>query len=392
MLVRRCSPADADAFFDTPGIDIVIEAAGGVEAAGALVERAIQQRRHIVTANKALLASRGPSLFRLAREAGVSIAFEASCGGGIPVVTALQFGLMANRIDALYGILNGTCNYILTQMTRQGRAYEEALSAAQDAGYAEADPTLDVSGRDAAQKLAVLASLAFGISLAGEEVDSRGIDGLALEDLRFAAELGYDTKLLAIAEAAKSRLGDESDVEFQGGVSVSVEPCLVPGRALLAQVGGAFNAVSIRGHAVGHTMYYGAGAGRLPTASAMVSDVLNIASGWYPQAFRAMRLTPDLHAPARLIPADERVAPYYLRLHALDRPGVVAKVAAALGERGISIGSFLQHEQDVGRFVPVVLTTHAARWGDVRQAVDAIAAMDEIEGDPVTLRMVPMED
>ncbi len=383
-----------DTFFETDGVDIIVEAMGGVDVAGQMVERAIRSGRHVVTANKALLAARGAAVFKLARDAGVCIAFEASCAGGIPIVTALQFGLMANRVEGLYGILNGTCNYILTQMTRNGTAYVDALAEAQAAGYAEADPTLDVTGRDAAQKLAVLASLAFGVRLSGEEVPSRGIDGLSLEDLRFAAELGYDTKLLAIAEATGPTDDAEPSASIGGEptrVSVSVEPCLVPKRALLAQVAGAFNAVSIRGHAVGHTMYYGPGAGRFPTASAVVSDLLNIASGWYPAAFAGLRLTPDLHPPARVIPAEERVAPYYLRLHAMDRPGVVARIASALGERGISIGSFLQHEQDVGRFVPVVLTTHAARWGDVREAVAAIAAMDEIEGEPVTLRIVIVE-
>lgn len=376
---------DVDSFFDTPDMQVVIELAGGTGAASMFVKRALETGRHVVTANKALLAEQGPELFALARKHDVSIAFEASCGGGIPCVTALQFGLMANRIDALYGILNGTCNYILTQMTGRGQTYDHALADAQNLGYAEADPTLDVTGGDTAHKIAVLASLGFGVKLVGGQVLARGIDQLDLSDLRFGAELGYDIKLLAIAER----------VPGQEAVGVGVEPCFIKEGELLAQVGGAFNALSVYGHAVGHTLYYGQGAGRMPTASAVVADVMNIASGWYGKAFNAMKLTPDLHAPAKLADPDALESRFYLRVNVLDKPGVIAEITTALGNKGISLSAVLQHEAPEtggGRGVPIVTVTHKARKGDFLEAVARIASMGSIQGDPVVIRIVDMPD
>ncbi len=370
--------SDADAFFRTEGMDVVVEVAGGVEPIGGHVRRALESGRHVVTANKSLLAAQGPELFALARKHGVSIAFEASCAGGIPCITALQFGLMANRVGGLYGILNGTCNYILTRMTRDGVTYDAALADAQRKGYAEADPTLDVSGQDAAQKLAILASLAFGRRIAGDAVPAQGIDGLELHDLRFAAELGYDIRLLAIAEREPQ----------QEAISVSVEPCFVHREDMLAQVVGPFNALSVYGHAVGHTMFYGPGAGRLPTASAVVSDVLNVASGWYPRAFEAMRLTPDRCDDAELIDPADTVSRYYVRIDALDVPGVMAKITTILGERGISLSAVMQHESAAGQFVPVVVLAHDARRGDLLEAVTQMAALEQVRGLPVVLRIV----
>ncbi len=372
---------DADAFFDTPDMSVVIELAGGTGAASIFVKRALGAGKHVVTANKALLAEQGPELFALARKHGVSIAFEASCGGGIPCVTALQFGLMANRIDALYGILNGTCNYILTEMTGKGKTYDKALADAQQLGYAEADPTLDVTGGDTAHKIAILASLGFGVKLACDDIPARGIDELDLNDLRFGSELGYDIKLLAIAEREPGR----------DAVSVGVEPCFIHKRELLAQVGGAFNALSVYGHAVGHTMYYGAGAGEMPTASAVVADVMNIAAGWYGPAFNGMRLTPDLQAPAVLANPDALVSRYYMRINAMDKPGVIAQAAAALGDKGISLSAVLQHEAEPGSgYVPIVIVTHDAKRGDLLEAAEQIASMDAIEGQPVLIRIVDM--
>ena len=270
---------DADAFFDTPNMSIVVEVAGGTGPAAQFVRRAIESGRHVVTANKSLLADQGPDLFALARQHNVAVAFEASCGGGIPIVTALKFGLMANRIDAMYGILNGTCNYILTQMTQQGETYSDALRDAQRLGYAEADPTLDVSGRDAAEKLAILASLAFGVRVHASQVWSEGIDTLDLDDIRFGAELGYDIKLLAIGERVPSRKvtshksesrkseshkSQVGDAESEGlatcdfstcdsSVSLRVHPCFIARSEPLAQVHGSFNALSVFGHARVHT-------------------------------------------------------------------------------------------------------------------------------------------
>jgi homoserine dehydrogenase len=371
---------DVDSFFDTPDMQIVIELAGGTGAASIFVRRALEAGKHVVTANKALLAEQGPDLFALARKHDASIAFEASCGGGIPCVTALMFGLMANQIDGLYGILNGTCNYILTEMTGKGKTYDKALADAQELGYAEADPTLDVTGGDTAHKIAILASLAFGVKITDDQVPAWGVNKLDLNDLNFGAELGYDIKLLAIAERQQD----------DGTVSVGVEPCFIHKDDLLAQVGGAFNALSVYGHAVGHTLYYGAGAGQMPTASAVVADVMNIAAGWYPKAFESMKLTPDLHEPAKLADADSLSSRYYLRINAMDKPGVVAQATAALGDKGISLSAVLQHEDDAGSYVPVVIVTDKAKRGDLLEAVKQIESMDAIEGSPVIIRIVDL--
>ncbi|MEE9211719.1 MAG: homoserine dehydrogenase [Phycisphaeraceae bacterium] len=370
--------ADADAFFSTDDMQIVIEVAGGCGLISEYVRRALASGRHVVTANKSLLAAEGHDLFALARQHRVAIAFEASCGGGIPIITALQFGLMANRIDALYGILNGTCNYILTEMTRSGKDYATALKEAQAAGYAEADPALDVGGQDTAQKLAVLASLAFGVRVTGDQVPVEGIDSLQVLDVRLGAELGYDIKLLAIAE------------HTDAGVSLCTHPCFIHTDLPLAQVHGPFNAVSIYGHATGHTMYYGRGAGEMPAAAAVVSDLLNVASGWYPQAFAQLKLWGDADQPATLVDSDDLVSRFYLRINALDVPGVMAKVTKILGDAGISLSAMLQHEAEPGRFVPVVITTHQARRGSVLAALQATQALDEIDGKPVCIRIVDM--
>lgn len=370
---------DAEAFFATEDVSIVVEVAGGTGAVGDLVRRALRAGKHVVTANKSLLAADGVELFALAREHGVSIAFEASCAGGIPCVTALQFGLMANRVAGLYGILNGTCNYILTEMTRGGKTYSDALREAQEAGFAEADPTLDVSGQDAAQKLAILAALAYGVRVPEDRVTATGVDQLDLTDLRYGDELGYDIKLLGIAES------DEN-----GAIVAAVRPCFIAKDQPLAQVGGAFNALSVFGHAVGHTMFYGPGAGRFPTASAVVSDILNVAAGWYPAAFSKMRLTPDLSPAGTFVSEDDVVSRYYLRLTALDVPGVMANVTGILGGKGISLSAVLQHEAKAGEHVPVVVTTHDARCGDLKDALQQIENLDEIAEAPVMIRILEL--
>ncbi|MFW6058624.1 MAG: homoserine dehydrogenase [Phycisphaeraceae bacterium] len=371
---------DAEAFFATEDMPIVVEVAGGRGTIGEHVRAALRAGKHVVTANKALLAAEGPQLFALAREHDVSIAFEASCAGGIPCITALQQGLMANHIRGLYGILNGTCNFILSAMTCEGAPYADALAEAQRHGYAEADPTLDVSGADAAQKLAILASLAFGVAVNEEQVATAGIDALDLADVRFGRELDYDIKLLAIAERPTE----------QSPVSLGVEPCFVHDDELLAKVGGASNALSVYGHAVGHTMYFGPGAGGMPTASAVVSDLLNVASGWYPVAFANMRLTPDVNGKAELVPAEALRSRFYLRVNALDVPGTMAKVTSMLGEGGISLSAVLQHESEPGEFVPVVITTHEAKRGDVDRAMQRIRKLDVISGEPRVIRIVDM--
>ncbi|MBI1336142.1 MAG: homoserine dehydrogenase [Phycisphaera sp.] len=373
---------DFDAFLATPDMPIVVEVAGGIDPVGGYVERAIKAGKHVVTANKSLLAARGPALFALARKHNVSIAFEASCAGGIPIITALQFGLMANRCEGLFAILNGTCNFILTQMTQLGESYTDALKEAQRLGYAEADPTLDVSGADAAQKLAILASLAFGVRVSGDAVACHGIDQLQLEDIRFGAELGYDVKLLAISERWPGEVG----------LSCNVMPCFISRKELLGQVHGAYNALVVRGHAVGQTMFYGRGAGRFPTASAVVSDILNVASGGYPIAFSHMHLTSDQAPHAQVIALDDLWSRFYIRIGALDIPGVMAKVTTILGHHGISLSAVLQHETNAGQVVPVVITTHEARLGDLIKALGEVEALDVIHGKPVWLRIVDLPD
>ena len=370
---------DPERLLADPAVDVVVEVAGGVEDAKGYLERAIDAGKHVVTANKALLSAHGPELFERARAKGVALAFEASCAAGMPVVTALSFGLMANRIQGLYGILNGTCNYILTEMTRGGKTYDAALAEAQEKQYAEADPTLDVSGRDAAQKLAILASLAFGAEIDETAVVCRGIDGLALEDIGFGAELGYDIRLLAIAESRDD-----------GSLSLRVEPCFIDRREPLAQVQGSFNALSVYGDAVGHSLYYGRGAGSLPTASAVVGDLINVAAGWYPRAFARMGLWPGRNPRAEVASGDALASRFFVRIDALDVPGTMARVSRILGEAGISLSAILQHEAAAGQFVPVVICTHEARQGDLTRALAAIEALDEVEGAPVWIRIVDM--
>lgn len=376
---------DVEDFFDTPDMPVVIEVAGSVAMLDP-VERALSMGKHVVTANKSLLAAHGPRLFGHARKNNAAIAFEASCGGGIPIVTAVKFGLMANRVEAMHGILNGTCNYILTEMTQKGKDYATALREAQEAGFAEADPTMDVSGRDAAEKLAILASLAFGAKIDVESVPMCGIDNLDLTDIRFGAELGYDVKLLAIAEQSPG-VNDSG-----AGITLRVEPCFVHADHLLAAVHGPFNALSVYGHATGHTMYFGRGAGRMPTASAVVSDLLNVLSGWYPAAFTGMNIWPDRQEAVRLVDPAERTSRFYLRMNALDVPGVMARITHILGEAGISISAVLQHEDNAGQFVPIVVLTHEARQGAVRDALQRIEQMEHIDGPPICLNVVEMPE
>jgi len=378
VIDRQILTDDPQAFFATADMPIVIEVAGGGGPVGNYVRKALAAGKHVVTANKALLATQGPELFELGRKYGAAIAFEASCGGGIPLVTALQFGLVAEQIDALYGILNGTSNYVLTEMTQNNKTYNAALDEAMARGFAEADPAADVNGQDAAQKLAVLASQAFGISVGEDHVQFEGIDELDLADVAFGIELGYDIKLLAIAE----RVGEL--------ISLRVHPSFINTQLPLAQVCGSFNALSVFGQATGHTMYYGQGAGQLPTASAVVSDLLNIANGWYPQAFSKLHMWRDGQLPPRLLDPQDLISRFYLRLSAKDVPGVMANVSGILGDAGISLGALSQHEVASGQFVPVVIITHQARQGSLFKALEKIEKLDVIDGKPACIRIVDM--
>jgi len=367
---------DAGVAIDDPRTRIVVELIGGTGAAGQLIERALRLGKHVVTANKSLLALRGPELFALAREHHACVGFEASCAGGIPLINSLISGLVANRIEALVGIVNGTCNFILTQMTRHGLSYAVALEEARKAGFAEADPTLDVSGRDAAQKLAILASLAFDARAAESDIFVRGIDSLDATDLKFAGELGYVVKLLAIAQR-----------EGKDRVSLRVHPTLVHADDQLAQVGGSFNAVSIYGNSVGHVLFYGRGAGRTPTASAVVSDIVQIALGVTPLAFKQMNLLPR-DVKMKVLPFEDLQSRYYLRLTAKDEPGVLAQVTKVLGMHRISLSAVLQREANASQFVPVVITTHQAREGDVQKALVEIDKIKSLRPPAVCLRII----
>jgi homoserine dehydrogenase len=368
---------DAKAAIDDPRTQIVVELIGGTTTACELIERALRLGKPVVTANKSLLAARGKELFSLARKHNTVIAFEASCGGGIPIIDALTRGLVANRIDAILGIVNGTCNVILTRMTKNGWSYEQALAEAQRAGFAEADPTLDVSGRDAAQKLALLAGLAFNVTVAERDIHVEGVDKIQAADISFARDLGYVIKLLAIAERNP---GDR--------LTLRVHPTLVHQNDVLAEVGGSFNAISVFGHALGHALFYGRGAGQMPTASAVVADLVDVALGSRAIAFKQQRIYPDSTPDANLLPFDQLESRYYLRLSAKDVPGVLADVTAALGRNGISLSAVLQRESNDSQTVPVVITTHTAREGAVRKALSEIDALATISPPTVCLRII----
>jgi len=370
---------DIEKALNDPRVAMVVELIGGLEEANRYIEMALNHGTPVVTANKSLLAARGPELFKLAREHDTCIAFEASCGGGIPIIDALSRGLIANRIDALVGIVNGTCNVILTRMTRNGWSYGQALAEAQKAGFAEADPTLDVSGRDAAQKLALLASLAFNVRVAEGDIYVEGIDRIDPIDIAFARDLGYIVKLLAIAQ--RSEHGD-------GRISLRVHPTLVPRDDVLADVSSSFNAISVYGHALGHASFYGRGAGQMPTASAVVADMIGVALGTTPLAFRQLKIYPDTTPPADVLPFEQLETRYYMRLMARDVPGVLAEVAEALGRNGISLSAVLQRESDAGQHVPVVITTHKAREGSMRAALAAIDKLQTIQPPSACLRIL----
>lgn len=368
---------DAAAAIDDPSTNVVVELIGGTGVAGQFIERALKLGKPVVTANKSLLAAKGRELFALARENKACIAFEASCGGGIPIIDAIMRGLIANRIDALLGIVNGTCNFILSQMTQKGWSYDQALKEAQKLGFAEANPTLDVSGRDTAQKLAILASLAFNVHVLESDVYLEGIDKLDSADIQFASELGYVMKLLAIAERTN---GEQ--------ISLRVHPTLVHKDDMLADVSGSFNAISVYGHALGHALWYGRGAGRTPTASAVVADLVSIAIGTAPLAFQQLRILPDTTQRAQVVPIEELRSRYYIRLAAKDQPGVLAQVTAALGKQGISLSAIRQRESGEDQSVPVVITTHLAREGSMQAALAEINALPTIAPPTVCLRII----
>ena len=369
---------DADRAVADGSVDLGVELIGGTDAAFELVTGLLRAGKDVVTANKALLCERGDAVFGLARECGRSVGFEAAVAGGVPVVAGLARSLAANRVDAIEAVLNGTSNFLLTEMTRTGCGYADALAEAQARGYAEADPAMDVDGTDAAQKLAILARLAFGVRATPADFPVTGIDGLDPAELRFAAELGHVVKLLAVAR----RGGD-------GRVELHVTPTLVRADRPAARCDGAMNIVAVSGDLVGTAWWAGPGAGREPTASAVLADVVDVAVGRARRTFAASPLGRDL-PPAPLRPADEAERRYYLRFTVADRPHVFADLADILGSSGISLASIIQHESgepagDEGRAVPVVVMTHRTTAGHVRRAAERWRHLATLRGEAVVM-------
>jgi homoserine dehydrogenase len=369
---------DLDAAIAREDVQIVVELVGGTTIAKKIVAQAIAAGKHVVTANKALLAHHGVELLSAARQRGTVIAFEASCAGAIPIISTLTGELACDRIDAIYGIVNGTCNYILTAMTEHDQTYADALSVAQSQGLAEADPTLDVTGEDSAHKLTIMADLAFRRRTRFEKIYVEGIDSLEVQDINYGKELGYVVKLLAIAR----RQGD--------ALSLRVHPAFISRRHPLAWVSGPFNAVSVYGENSGHTMYYGRGAGDRPTAAAVVGDIASVAMGNAQRQFQTLNIWPDRHADADLLDIKAVRCRYYIRLQAEDHPGVFAKVANILGDHDISISSVLQREPhtETDESVPMVITTYKALESNIRTALNEMNQLDVIKQPCVCIRMV----
>ncbi|MFZ3035330.1 MAG: homoserine dehydrogenase [Parvibaculum sp.] len=367
---------DACALADADDIDVVVELIGGSEGiARDLVEAALSNGKHVVTANKALIARHGIALARIAEQKGVALNYEAAVAGGIPIVKALREGLAANEISSVAGILNGTCNYILTEMEATGRDFADVLKDAQALGYAEADPSFDVGGIDAAHKLAILASLAFGQEVSFDDVEVEGIERITAEDIKFASDFGYKIKLLGIATRGV------------GGIDQRVHPTLVPTGSPLAAVSGVFNAVAIEGDRVGLLVLEGRGAGEGPTASAVLSDMVDVARGLVMPPFIVP--TDHLKAPAKAN-VEKRNSPYYLRFNAADRAGSMAEITRALAEASISIERIVQRSEGrdttSGR-LPVVFLTHETDEGSMRAALKHLSKLEDVAGKPLVIRI-----
>ncbi len=364
---------------DDPAIDIVVELIGGLEPARELVMQAIANGKHVVTANKHLVAKHGNEIFAAAQAKGVIVAFEAAVAGGIPIIKALREGLTANRIEWLAGIINGTSNFILSEMRDKGAAFDDVLKEAQRLGYAEADPTFDIEGIDAAHKLTILSAIAFGIPMQFERAYTEGISQLTREDVKYAEELGYRIKLLGIA-----RRTDD-------GIELRVHPTLIPERRLIANVDGAMNAVLVKGDAVGPTLYYGAGAGAEPTASAVVADLVDVTRLHTADPHHRvphLAFQPDQLATTPILPMDEVRTAYYLRLRAFDRPGVLADITRILADGDISIDAMVQKEPAEGEEqVDIILLTHITVEKNVNAAIARIEALDSVAGTVMRIRL-----
>ncbi len=364
---------------DNPDIDIVVELIGGTDPAKDLVLRAITNGKHVVTANKALLALHGNEIFAAAQAKGVMVAFEAAVAGGIPIIKALREGLTANRIEWIAGIINGTSNFILSEMRDTGAAFDGVLKEAQALGYAEADPTFDIEGIDAAHKLTIMAAIGFGIPMQFSKAYTEGIGKLTREDIRYAEQLGYRIKLLGITKRTEK------------GIELRVHPTLIPARRLIANVEGVMNAILVKGDAVGATMYYGAGAGAEPTASAVVADLVDVTrmhTADPEHRVPHLAFQPDALSDAPILPISEVRTAYYLRLRAYDKPGVLADVTRILADLGISIGAMIQKEPSEGEEqVDIIMLTHVTVEKYIDQAISRIEALPVISGKVTRIRL-----
>lgn len=378
--------ADAKGLIADPRVQIVIELIGGYDVPRRLILEAIAAGKHVTTANKALLALHGKEIFAAAAKAGLDVGFEASVCGGIPLLRALREGLAANQLESVFGILNGTTNFVLTQMEATGEPFEVVLKRAQQLGYAEADPTFDVEGIDAAHKLSLLATMAFGAELTFKEIPTEGIRGLLPIDFELAREFGYRIKLLGVAKSHRNEAGEKLEVH--------VRPTMIPASSLLAKVDGAMNAVVIRGNAVGPTLYYGAGAGEMPTASAVVSDLMEIAreiKRGGPGPVSPMSFLAEHIGPKPLVAESELTGRAYLRMLAKDQAGVLGRIATALGAEGVGLASVVQREQaaTAGGAVPVIVLTHPASLAALSRAVERLKALGDLAGEP---RVIGIEE
>jgi homoserine dehydrogenase len=370
---------DAFEIVNDPNIHVVVELIGGTGIARELVLKAIENGKHVVTANKALIALHGNELFSKAQEKGVTIGFEAAVAGGIPIIKAMREGLSANRIEWLAGIINGTGNFILTEMRDKGRDFPEVLAEAQALGYAESDPTFDVEGIDAAHKLTIMASIAFGIPLQFDKAYTEGISQVSQEDVQYAAELGYIIKHLGISKKTEK------------GVELRVHPTLIPHRRLIANVDGVMNAVLVKGDAVGPTLYYGAGAGSEATASAVVADIIDVVrvlTSDPENRVPHLAFQPDALDDTPILPMSEVVTSYYLRIHTYDEPGVLADITRILAEQKISIEAILQKEpEDHNGMVPVIMLTQAITEKNMDMAIKHIEALKTVKDSVMRIRM-----
>ncbi len=370
---------DAYEVVRSPEIDIVVELIGGTKVAKDLILAAIENGKHVVTANKALLATHGNEIFLAAQRKGVMVAFEAAVAGGIPIIKALREGLTANRIEWIAGIINGTSNFILSEMREKGSSFKDVLAEAQRLGYAEADPTFDVEGVDAAHKITIMAAIAYGIPMQFEKAYTEGISKLTREDIRYAEELGYRIKLLGITRRTTA------------GIELRVHPTLIPSRRLIANVEGVMNAILVKGDAVGATMYYGAGAGAEPTASAVVADLVDVTrmhTADPEHRVPHLAFQPDRISDTPILAMEEVETSYYLRLRVLDRPGVLADITRVLADMSISIHAMVQKEPNEGEEqVDIIMLTHLIKEKNVNTAIKRIESLPVVSGKVTRIRL-----